>query len=172
MVCTWSGSGPMASRPSPVVPDGMNQPGQRVNVDVIEPAGREAHHVLLLAPAGMAARSTGKPRTRFLSSPLPVMGRSGIVDGAVASLSNYAMRNNPAQERVPGGAAPLKSQYWLRYCPRDLRSVCPVWSVRSRSRRSGWSRGMCGALRARVGDPAGCPGGHARRGRARSGLPG
>src|SRR5690242_3543047 len=65
--------GAMASCPSPVLPDGMNQPGQRVNVDVIEPADREAHHVLLFAPARMAARTHGKPRTRFVSSPLPVM---------------------------------------------------------------------------------------------------
>ena len=64
----------MASRPSPVLADGMNQPSQRVNVDILEPAGREAHHVLVLAPAGMAARSTGKPRTRFLSPPVTSHG--------------------------------------------------------------------------------------------------
>ena len=52
--------GAMASCPSPVLPDGMNQPGQRVNVDVIEPADREAHHVLLFAPARMAARTHGE----------------------------------------------------------------------------------------------------------------
>jgi hypothetical protein len=34
----------------------MNQPDQRVDVDIIEPAGREAHHVLLFAPARLAAR--------------------------------------------------------------------------------------------------------------------
>src|SRR5436309_1454892 len=52
----------MASRPSPVLPDGMNQPDQRINVDNIEPAGREAHHVLLFALARVTARPRGEAK--------------------------------------------------------------------------------------------------------------
>ena len=52
--------GAMTSRPSPVLPDGVNQPDQRVNVDIIEPAGREAHHVLLFAAARTVARPHGE----------------------------------------------------------------------------------------------------------------
>jgi hypothetical protein len=48
------------ARPSPVLADGMDQPDQRVDVDIIEPAGREAHHVLLFAPARMATRAYGE----------------------------------------------------------------------------------------------------------------
>jgi hypothetical protein len=42
------------------LPDGVNQPGQRVNVDIIEPAGREAHHVLFFATARTVARPHGE----------------------------------------------------------------------------------------------------------------
>ena len=52
--------GAMASCPSPVLPDGMNQPDQHINVDIIEPAGWEAHYVLLFALARMAARPRGE----------------------------------------------------------------------------------------------------------------
>jgi hypothetical protein len=52
--------------------DGMNQPGQRVNVDIIEPAGREAHHVLLFAPARMAARPHGEAE-----DPIPLVPVTG-----------------------------------------------------------------------------------------------
>src|SRR5262249_47193413 len=60
--------GATASRPSPVLPDGMNQPDQHVNVDVIEPAGREAHHVLFFASARMAARPGGEAE-----EPIPLL---------------------------------------------------------------------------------------------------
>ena len=59
--------GAMAARPSPVLPDGMDQPCQRINVDIIEPAGREAHHVLLFAPARAAARPHGQGHGKVLN---------------------------------------------------------------------------------------------------------
>jgi hypothetical protein len=50
----------------------MNQPDQRVNVDVIEPAGREAHHVLLFALARMAAKPHGEAE-----DPVPLVPVAG-----------------------------------------------------------------------------------------------
>lgn len=42
-------------RPSPVLPDRMNQPAQHVDVDVVEPARRETHHMLLFMITATAA---------------------------------------------------------------------------------------------------------------------
>src|SRR5690349_553787 len=46
---------PAAARPAPVLPDRMDQPAQRLDVDVVEPAGRETQHVLLLVVTAVAA---------------------------------------------------------------------------------------------------------------------
>jgi hypothetical protein len=50
----------------------MNQPDQRIDVDIIEPAGREAHHVLLFALARMAAGSHGEAE-----DPVPLVPVAG-----------------------------------------------------------------------------------------------
>jgi len=49
-------------------------------------------------------------------------------------------------------------QYSLRYWPRGLRSLCPVWHGRGVSGPRGHVECL-GTLRASVGDPAGRPGG-------------
>ena len=59
-----------ASRPSPVFPDRMNQPYQHVHVDAIEPAGREAHHVLLFILAATRVRPDGEAENPVLFFPV------------------------------------------------------------------------------------------------------
>ena len=49
-----------APRPSPVFPDRMDQPYQHVHVHAIDPASREAHHVLLFILAATRARPNGE----------------------------------------------------------------------------------------------------------------
>ena len=62
--------GVMASRPSPVLPDRVNQPDQRVNVDIIEPAGREAHYVLLFVLAATRSPPRGEAENPVLFFPV------------------------------------------------------------------------------------------------------
>jgi hypothetical protein len=58
-----------APRPAPVLLDGMDQPGQRVHVDVIEPTGREAHHVLFFVLAVARFRPDGEAENPVLFFP-------------------------------------------------------------------------------------------------------
>src|SRR5215472_19111016 len=60
------------SCPSPVFPDGMNQPEQHVHVDIVEPACRETHYVLLFMLAVTRARPHGEAENPVLF--LPVAG--------------------------------------------------------------------------------------------------
>jgi hypothetical protein len=85
----------MASRPSPVLAEGMNQPGQRVNVDIIEPAGREAHHVLLFASARLAARPHGEAEDPVPLIPVTSHGPLRGSRGCRSFLVNYATAEQP-----------------------------------------------------------------------------
>lgn len=90
-----------APRPAPVFQDGMHQPGQRIHVDVIEPAGREAHHVLFLVLAVARSRPDGEAENPVLFFPAarhdfaPKVGAG--IPAASQTMRRRKSRSNPRQ---------------------------------------------------------------------------